>query len=92
MVMTPASAKRRDEFLALMARYDELGRLLPADFDARDADDGELAGVELVFAELDRVRAAMKAVLVDEAWANALGRGASARKIEVAPRPASPGT
>ena len=71
VVMTPASAKRRDEFLALMARYDELGRLLPADFDARDADDGELAGVELVFAELDRVRAAMKAVLVDEAWANA---------------------
>ena len=69
--LTPASAKRRDEFLALMARYDELGRLLPADFDARDADDGELAGVELVFAELDRVRAAMKAVLVDEAWANA---------------------
>ena len=54
-----------------MARYDELGRLLPADFDARDADDGELAGVELVFAELDPVRAAMKAVLVDEAWANA---------------------
>ena len=73
--LTPASAQRRDEFLVLMARYDQLGRLLPDDFDARDADGAladasELAEVELVFAELDRVRAAMRAVLADEAKAS----------------------
>ena len=68
--LTPASAKRRDEFLALMARYDQLGRLLPDDFDTRDADASELAEVELVFAELDRVRTAMRAVLADEAKAS----------------------
>ena len=69
--LTPASAQRRDEFLALMARYNQLGCLLPSDFDARDADASELAEVEMVFAELDRVRAAMKAVLVDEARSRA---------------------
>ena len=68
--LTPASAQRRDEFLVLMARYDQLGRLLPDDFDARDADASELADVEMVFAELDRVRAAMRAVLADEAKAS----------------------
>ena len=68
--MTPASAKRRDEFLALMERYSQLGRLLPADFDARDADASELADVEMLFAEMDEVRAAMMAVLADEAKAS----------------------
>ena len=69
--LTPASAKRRDEFLALMTRYNQLGCLLPDDFDARDADASELADVEMLFAELDRVRAAMKALLADEAKASA---------------------
>jgi hypothetical protein len=69
--LTPASAQRRDEFLALMVRYNRLGCLLPDDFDARDAVASELAEVEMVLAELDRVRAAMKAVLVDEARSRA---------------------
>jgi hypothetical protein len=71
--LTPASAQRRDEFFALMKRFNQLGCLLPSpdDFDASNADAGELAEVEVVLAELDRVPAAMKAVLLDEAWANA---------------------
>lgn len=56
-----------------MQRFNQLGCLLPSpdDFDARDADASELAEVEMVFMEMDRVRAAMKAVLVDEARARA---------------------
>lgn len=73
MSLTPASAQRRDKFFALMQRFNQLGCLLPSpdDFDARDADASELAEVEMVFMEMDRVRAAMKAVLVDEARARA---------------------
>ena len=71
--LTPASEQRRDKFFALMQRFNQLGCLLPSpdDFDARHADAGELAEVEMVFAEMDRVRAAMKAVLDDEAKAKA---------------------
>jgi hypothetical protein len=67
--MPPASEQRRDKFFALLARYSQLGCLLPAsdDFDARHADASELAEVEMGLAELDRVRAAVKAVLDDEA-------------------------
>jgi hypothetical protein len=70
--MTPASEQRRDKFFALMKRFNQLGCLLPSpdDFDARDADAGELAEVEMVLAEMHRVQAAMKAVLNDEAKAS----------------------
>jgi hypothetical protein len=71
--LTPASEQRRDKFFALMQRFNQLGCLLPSpdDFDACNADAGELAEVEMIFMELDRVRAAMKAVLDDEAKSSA---------------------
>ena len=55
-----------------MKRFNQLGCLLPSpdDFDARHADAGELAEVEMVLAEMGEVRAAMRAGLEDEAKAS----------------------
>ena len=53
--------QRQIQFVALMERYCQLGRLLPA-VDGTD-DDAELAEVQTVLAEMTKTKAQMDALL-----------------------------
>jgi hypothetical protein len=55
------SDDRKARFFSLMARYNELGRLLPA-LDDLDTDDA-VADAKLVIAEMSKVQAEMDALL-----------------------------
>ena len=55
------SDDRKARFFSLMARYNELGRLLPA-LDDLDTDDAA-ADAKLVIAEMSKVQAEMDALL-----------------------------
>ena len=53
-----------EEFLALMQRYNALGRLLPSPDDlALDHDEAAIAGAQMVLAEMAKVKAEMDALL-----------------------------
>jgi hypothetical protein len=65
--MSPESAANRDKFFALIARFGELHRLLPADINDIDPDDIEtMAGVRLILDEQIKTQVAMDQVLLDE--------------------------
>jgi len=55
--------RRKIQFLALMERYCQLGRLLPAVEDINTDDDAELAEVKTVLAEMTKTKAEMDALL-----------------------------
>jgi hypothetical protein len=46
--MTEAEIERRDNFLALLARYNQLGRLLPTPGDLDYADAAQVAEAEII--------------------------------------------
>jgi hypothetical protein len=55
--------RRKIQFLALMERYCQLGRLLPAVEDINTDDHAELAEVKTVLAEMTKTKAEMDALL-----------------------------
>jgi hypothetical protein len=55
--------RRKIQFLALMERYCQLGRLLPAVNDIDTDDDAELAEAKTVLAEMAKTKAQMDALL-----------------------------
>ena len=55
--------RRKIQFVALMERYCQLGRLLPAIEDIDTDDDAQLAEVKTVLAEMAKTKAQMDALL-----------------------------
>ena len=65
--MAIASSKRRKaQYFALMARYNELGRLLPAADDLSPNDVAVLAEAKVVIAEMNKTQSEMDALLEAE--------------------------
>lgn len=58
-----AADQGRTQFIELMARYCQLGRLLPAIEDIDTDDDAQLAEVKTVLAEMAKTKTRMDALL-----------------------------
>jgi hypothetical protein len=58
-----AADQCQTQFIELMARYCQLGRLLPAVDDIDTDDDAEMAEVKTVLAEMAKTKAQMDALL-----------------------------
>ena len=62
--MTPERAANRDRFWSLVARFNQLGCMLPDDLDLDDLE--AMAEAQIIIAEMNATRAEMNLVLDDE--------------------------